>query len=82
MGWITEARGRLLAVGLFGVLIWQIITAVEKLQSERTSETTKKHYNDIRFMPSISICFSEEGDEYVDDENDSTLNKLKLDMKK
>ena len=78
MGKITQTGGRILAVGLFAFLMYEVIVSVIKLQSERTSKSAETFYDNIRLMPSVSICFKKKREYYPFDENNSTLAELEL----
>ena len=80
MGKITQTGGRLLALGLSAFLIYQIIMSVKKLQSDRTAVSVRKYYEDIRLMPSVSICFLKKRVKYPFEENNSTLAELELNL--
>ena len=43
---LAEAAGRILALCLCGLLIWQIILSMKKLNNERTAESAMKQGGD------------------------------------
>ena len=67
-----------MALGLFAFLVYQVIISVKKLQSQRTAVSVRKFYEDIRFMPSVSICFMKKRDQYPFGENNITLAELEF----
>ena len=80
MGKITQTGGRILALGLFAFLMYEVIISVKKLQSERTAKSAKKYYDNNRLMPSISICFKKKREQTPFDENNSTMAELELNL--
>ena len=69
--------GRILALVLFGILIKVVIISVKKLQNDRTSKSEENYYENIRYLPSVSICFTKR-EEYPIDEDNTTMIDMEL----
>ena len=75
----TKTVGRLLALGLSALLIFEVVLSMSKLRGDRTAVSVRKYYENIRFMPSVSICFKKEmSEKFLFEEDNSTLAELEL----
>ena len=54
---ISKIGGRILSLGLFCYLISEITRSALKYHEGRTAVSTTTRYEEVRFLPSISICF-------------------------
>ena len=62
--WIGKTGGRLLVLGLVTYFISKVVTAVGKLQQQKTAISHTTKYEESRFFPSISICFRNKKENY------------------
>ena len=62
--WIGKTGGRLLVLVLVTYFISKVVTAVVKLQQEKTALSLTTKYEESRFFPSISICFRNKNENY------------------
>ena len=71
---IAKHSVRLIGIGLFSYLVYEIVYAVIKLQDGKVATVTTRKYENRRLFPSMSICFRRKINGNLSDNPDYALN--------